>query len=125
MNATGVFAMALDEAHHVLFVGSRSPAKLIMINTLSGAEIAELSIPGDADDIFYDAGNGCVYISSGDGYITVVKEVAPNSFQLAQSIQTFPGARTSLLDARSGLYFLGVPQSQNASASVIVYRVGS
>jgi DNA-binding beta-propeller fold protein YncE len=124
-NATGVFPMAFDEAHHILFVGSRSPAKLIMINTLSGAEIAELAIPGDADDMFYDPGNGCVYVSSGDGYITAVKEVTPNSFRLAQSIQTFSGARTALLDARSGLYFLAVPQSQNASARVIVYHVGS
>jgi DNA-binding beta-propeller fold protein YncE len=123
-NGTGVFPMALDESHNVLFVGSRSPAKLIMINTLSGAEISELSIPGDADDMFYDAGNGCVYVSSGDGYITAVKEVAANSFQLAQSIQTFPGARTALLDARSGLYFLAVPQSQDASAMVVVYHVG-
>ncbi len=124
-NGTGVFPMALDEAHHVLFVGSRAPAKLIIINTLSGAEITELSIPGDADDIFYDAGNGCVFVSSGDGYVTAIREVATNSFQLAQSIRTFPGARTSLLDEGSGLYFLAVPQSQNASARVIVYHVGS
>jgi hypothetical protein len=124
-NASGVFAMALDEAHHVLFVGSRSPAKLIMINSLSGAEITELSIPGDADDVIYDAGNGCVFVSSGDGYVTAIKEVAPNSFQLAQSIPTFPGARTSLLDPGSGLYFVAVPQSQNVSARVIVYHVAS
>jgi YVTN family beta-propeller protein len=124
-NATGVFPMALDEAHHILFVGARSPAKLIMINTLSGAEISELSIPGDADDIFYDAGNGCIFVSSGTGYITAVKEASASSFHLAQSIQTFPGARTSLLDVKSGLYFLAVPQSQNSSAMVVVYHVGS
>ena len=125
MNATGVFPMAFDEAHHILFVGSRSPAKMIMINTLSGAEITEISIPGDADDMFFDARNGCVFVSSGDGYITAVKEVTPNSFRVAQSIQTYLGARTSLLDAKSGLYFLAVPQSQDASARVVVYRVGS
>jgi len=124
-NATGVFPMAFDEAHHVLFVGSRAPAKLIMVNTLTGAEITEVGIPGDADDMFFDAGNSCVFVSSGAGFITAVKEVAPNSFRLAQSIQTYPGARTSLLDASSGLYFLAVPQSQNASAMVVVYRVGS
>jgi DNA-binding beta-propeller fold protein YncE len=123
-NATGVFPMALDEAHHILFVGSRAPAKLIMIDTLTGAEVAELNVPGDADDIFYDAGNGCVFVSSGSGYVTAVKEITPSSFMVAQTIQTYPGARTSLLDARSGLYFLAVPQSQNASAMVIVYSVG-
>ena len=123
-NGTGVFPMALDEAHHLLFVGSRAPAKLIMVNTVSGAEVAELSIPGDADDMFYDAGNRCVFVSSGDGYITVVKEVAPDSFKLEQSIQTYPGARTSLLDARFGFYFVAVPQSQNDTARVLVYHVG-
>jgi hypothetical protein len=125
LNATGVFAMAFDEANHVLFVGSRAPAKMIMINTITGGEISEIAIPGDADDMFFDAVNGCVFVSSGAGYITAIKEVAPNSFRLAQSVQTYVGARTSLLDARSGLYFLAVPQSQDASAMVVVYRVGS
>lgn len=122
-NASGVFPMALDEAHHVLFVGARAPNKLIMINSQSGAEITELGIPTDADDAFYDPANGCVYVSSGAGYITAIKEVTPNSFHLAQSIQTYAGARTSLLDAKSGLYFVAVPQSQTAPASVIVYQV--
>jgi len=125
MNATGVFPMAFDESHHVLFVGSRSPAKLIMINTLTGTEVTEIGIPGDADDIFFDAANGCVFVSSGDGFVTAVKEVAPSSFRMVQSIPTYPGARTSLLDASSGLYFLAAPQSQDASAMVVVYRVGS
>ncbi len=124
INGTGVFAMTLDEAHNALFVASRSPSKLIMISTLTGAETAELSIPGDADDMFYDASNGCVFVSSGDGYITAVKEVVGKSLQLDQSLQTYQGGRTSLLDAKSGLYFLAVPASQNASAIVIVYRVG-
>jgi DNA-binding beta-propeller fold protein YncE len=124
-NATGVFPMALDEAHHLLFVGSRSPSKVIMINTLTGAETAELNIPGNADDISYDGTNGCLFVSSGDGYLTIAKEDGSSSLHLVQSIQTFSGARTSLLDEKLGLFFLAVPESQGASARIIVYRIGN
>lgn len=124
-NASAVYPMALDEGHHLLFVASRSPSQLIAINTSDGARIAAIAVPGDADDVFFDPNNDCVYVSSGDGAITVVKESSGNALVLVASLQTYPGARTSLLDASTGLYFLAVPQSGNSSAMVVVYRVGA
>jgi len=124
-NGTGIFPMALDSVHHLLFVGSRSPHELVVINAISGAEIARVSMPGDADDIFYDSANSWIYISSGQAYVTVVKEVGPNSYQLVQSIATYPGARTSFLDSKLHLYFLAAPQQQSQPARIIAYQVGS
>jgi len=124
-NASGVFPMALDSVHHLLFVGSRSPQDLVVINATSGAEAARVGMPGDVDDIFYDSGNGCIYVSSGQGYVTVVKETNPTSYQLVQSIATYAGARTSFLDSKLHLYFLAAPQQQSQPARIIAYQVGS
>jgi len=49
------FPMALDEAHRHLFVGCRSPARLLVLDTENGKTIAALKIVGDTDDLFYDA----------------------------------------------------------------------
>jgi len=124
-NASGVFPMALDSVHHLLFVGLRSPQDVAVINATSGAEVARVGMPGDVDDIFYDSGNGCIYVSSGQGFVTVLKENNPNSYQLVQRIATYPGARTSFLDTNRGVYFVASPQQQGQPARIIVYRVGS
>jgi YVTN family beta-propeller protein len=54
-DATENFPMALDEANHRLFVGTRSPAKLLILDTEAGEPITSLDSSGDADDIFYDS----------------------------------------------------------------------
>ena len=51
-NAQNNFPMALDEANHRLFVGTREPPKLMVFDTNSGRLISVLDIADDADDIF-------------------------------------------------------------------------
>src|SRR5215470_1965157 len=61
------FPLALDEAHHRLFVGFRKPAILMILDTESGKEIARVEVVGDADDLFYDAQRRRIYIAGGAG----------------------------------------------------------
>src|SRR5919107_1813609 len=65
-NVTENFPMALDEGNHRLFVGTRSPAKLLVFDTETGTQITSLDSSGDADDIFYDTHNKRIYVSGGD-----------------------------------------------------------
>jgi DNA-binding beta-propeller fold protein YncE len=51
-NTQNNFPMALDEANHRLFVGTREPPKLMVFDTNSGRLISVLDIADDADDIF-------------------------------------------------------------------------
>jgi hypothetical protein len=44
------YPMALDEAHHRLFIGCRTPARLLVIDTETGKQMAYLEIVGDTDD---------------------------------------------------------------------------
>src|SRR5262249_52332073 len=64
-SAYGNFPMALDEANHRLFVGCRSPATLVVLNTDSGDVITKFDISGDSDDVFYDRNHHRVYAICG------------------------------------------------------------
>src|SRR5262245_24263038 len=47
------FPMALDESHHRLFVGVRTPPMLLVIDAESGKEIARVQCVGDNVALFY------------------------------------------------------------------------
>ena len=49
-----VVALALDEIHHRLFGASRNPAMLIVLDTESGKQIAQLDGVEGIDDLWYD-----------------------------------------------------------------------
>lgn len=48
------YAMALDEADHRLFVVTRLPARLLVLDTEGGKIVQKLSAVGDCDDVFFD-----------------------------------------------------------------------
>lgn len=122
-NATGNYPMALDQTHGRLFVGTRSPAQLMVIDVGTGKTIATLSISSDPDDIYYDGANGCIYISSGSGYLTAVKQSDPFHYSVVKQLATSTNARTSLLIPDQGLYFVAAPATQNSPARIIEYKI--
>jgi len=71
VNATGNYPMAYDQTDGTILIGTRAPPLLVILNQM-GRQIANVSIPGDPDDVFYQPNTGCVYISSGEGFLTVV-----------------------------------------------------
>src|SRR5438132_8674737 len=50
------YPLAFDEADHRLFVVTRKPAQVVVMDSDSGATVASVSCVNDADDIYYDAG---------------------------------------------------------------------
>src|SRR5215208_4478348 len=87
-NAKENFPMALDEANHRLFIGTRSPAKLLVLDTDTGKVITSLDSSGDADDIFYDANNKRIYVSGGEGAISVFGQTDPDAYKLEGRVDT-------------------------------------
>ncbi len=121
--AANNFPMALDEADHRLFVVTRSPAKLLVLDTATGETVASLDAPGDADDVFYDAKAGRVYVSGGDGTIGVFQQKDPDTYALIGEVPTVEGARTSLFVPETGTLYLAVPRSGGqGEAEVRVYE---
>jgi WD40 repeat protein len=122
-NAQNNFPMALDEANHRLFVGTRDPPKLMVFDTNSGKTVSILDIANDADDIFYDAAKKRVYVSCGDGFINVFQQQDANHYNAIVSVTTAQGARTSLFVPELHRFYLAVPHVPDQESEIFVYEV--
>ena len=119
----GNYPMALDDTHKRLFVGCRLPARLVVLDTISGRTVASLSTIGDADDIFYDGGRGVVYVIGGEGAVEVFRQRDPDHYDLNGRISTAPGARTGLFVPALNRLFVAVPHRGRQLAGVLAYEV--
>lgn len=107
--AAANFPLALDEANHRLFVGCRSPAKLLVLNTDSGDVVTSIAISGDMDDVFYNPARHCLYAICGDGRIDLIDQVDRDSYRVTAHIDTAIGARTGLFVPELNSLFVAVP----------------
>jgi DNA-binding beta-propeller fold protein YncE len=120
-SAKSNFPMVLDEDHHRLFIGCRSPAKMLVLDAQTGATVSEVDCISDTDDLFYDAANKRVYISGGGGSITVVEQTDADHYQVVETIKTASGARTSFFSPDTGQLYLAVPHRGDQPAEIRVY----
>ena len=89
------FPMALDAAAGVIATVFRSPARLVLLDTRTGAVTTSLPTCGDADDVFFDPKRRRLYVSCGEGAVDVMQQDTAGDRLLAR-IRTQSGARTSL-----------------------------
>ena len=116
--------MALDEANHRLFVGTRDPPKLMVFDTNSGKVVSILDIAKDPDDIFYNAAKKQIYVSCGEGFVNVFQQQDANHYYAIASVPTALGARTSLFVPELHRFYLAVPYLANQESEILVYQVG-
>lgn len=121
------FPMALDEADHRLFVGTREPATLSVFDTTTGRMIASLPSVQDTDDLYYSAEHKRIYVPGGEGFIYVFQQNDPDHYTLLSKVPTTLGARTAGYFGRQGKgfdrFYLAIPARGNESAEVRVYTV--
>jgi hypothetical protein len=117
------FPMALDEPNHRLFIGCRTPARLVILETTKGSVVAEVGISGDADDLFYDTKRKRLYLSCGEGFINVIEQQDADTYKLLEKLPTSAGARTGLFVPELDLFCLAVPQRDDQHAEIRVYRL--
>jgi DNA-binding beta-propeller fold protein YncE len=120
-DAEANFPMALDEANHRLLIGCRKPAKVLVLDTESGKTVATIDCCGDADDLFYDASSRRIYVTGGEGRITVIQQTDADHYAVADSIPTAAGARTSYFDPGAARLYVAVPHRDAQAAEVRVY----
>ena len=128
LKVDGNFPMALNEAEHRLFIASRSPARMVVLDTITGHVVAELPCVQDSDDLYYDAARKRIYATGGEGYISVFQEKDPDHFDLLAKIPSAVGARTSGYFGKLGKkafdrLYVAVPSRAKQGAEVRIYTV--
>jgi DNA-binding beta-propeller fold protein YncE len=97
--------LALDEKHHILFAACHEPAVMAIVNAEDGKVITTLPIGKGVDGAGFNPHTMEAFSSQGDGTLTVIKENSPTSFEVEQTVQTKPGARTMTVDTKTDQIF--------------------
>lgn len=118
----GNVAMAFDEANHRLFVSTRNPGKLIVLNSDSGKVVAEQPSVGMVDDAAYNAKYKRIYLA-GDGYLDVFQQQDADHYSLLGRVQGSFRAKTGILVPELNRYYLAVPHHEGKDAEVRVYDI--
>lgn len=114
--------LLLEEEKH-LFVGCRSPAKLVVLDTDAGKEVLALELSGDVDELCLDEARARIYAACGAGAIDVFERRAPaNMWKRRAVLETASGARTALYSPARKQLFLAVPRSGERAAEIRVFE---
>ena len=131
------FPMALDSANHRIFIGSRLPPKLIMLDDRNGAKLAETPCPPDCDDVFFDSRARCILVigggnsangaggNGGDGAGSALALFAVDSRGSLERISTIPlppHARTGLFVPERQAVYVAVPPLSPPSCEIREYK---
>ena len=117
--------MALDEADHRLFVGTRNPGKLFVLNTDTGATVAMLDAPATSDGLFYDAARKRVYLPGGDGHLGVFQQVTPDLYAARPWIRSAIGAKSGIVVPQlDRLYLAASPGEHGKGGEILWFQLG-
>jgi DNA-binding beta-propeller fold protein YncE len=115
------YPMALDEDDHRLFVVTRRPPLLVVLNTDTGKELARVPVGGSCDDVYFDAERKRIYALGADGYISAIQQADPDHYSLIANIPTTVGVRTGIFFGTS--LYVGVPAAGLEPAQIWNYGV--
>lgn len=117
--------LAYDAGHQVLFVGCRTPSRLLVLDGNSGKEMADLPADGDADDLFYDDALHRVYLIAGTGAIDVYEIDSPSKVRSLGVTHTAARAKTGLFVPSQHALYVGVPGSAGKPSEIRMYSTAA
>jgi DNA-binding beta-propeller fold protein YncE len=117
--------MQYDEANHRLFVVTRTPSMLVVVNTDTGKEVTSLAVADCVDDLAYDPAHRRLYAiaGGGQGAINVIDQHDADHYQVSATVPTKPGAKTGRLVPELHLLFVGVPTKGKQEAQILVFEL--
>src|SRR6202790_1368886 len=115
-------AMAFDESDHRLFVVTRNPGKLIVLNSDTGKVVTSVPAVGMVDDMAYDGKQKRIYVA-GDQFVDVFYQKDADQYERVGRVPGSFRAKTGILVPALNRYYLAVPHHENREAEVRVYDV--
>src|SRR5258707_5301211 len=108
---------AFDESTSRLFIGTRTPAEMIVMDSKSGREVAHLPTAEGMDGVYFDAGRKRVYVSGGRdmpvGFLLVVQHKEVVHYETIGKIPTGERPATSFGSPDLIRYSVAVPAPMN------------
>jgi DNA-binding beta-propeller fold protein YncE len=113
--AEGATGMALDLAHHRLFLGANV---LTMMDSTKGKVLATVPVGPGVDAAAYDPTLDYAFASAGgDGTVTVAQPKSATELAVVQVLKTRPGSRTMTLDPKTHKLYLAAADYEAPAAA--------
>jgi len=117
---------AFDEKTHRLFIGTRTPPQMTVMDSQSGKEVAALPTVEGMDGVYFDAALKRIYVSGGRdegvGYVFVYQLKDADRYETLAKIPTRPGAGTSFWSPELGRYYVAAPAHDSEPAAILVFE---
>jgi YVTN family beta-propeller protein len=110
----GASGMAIDLAHHRLFLGCGNKL-MVMMDSATGKVLANVPIGDRVDANAFDPETQFAFASCGDGTVTIAHEDTPDKLTVVQTLKTEPRARTMALDPRTHRIYLASAKFEAAA----------
>jgi len=117
---------AFDEKTHRLFIGTRTPPQMIVIDSNSGKEVASLPTVEGMDGVYFNTAQKRVYVSGGRdndvGYVFAYQQKDADHYESIGKIATRPGAGTSFWSPELNRFYVGAPAHDTEEATILVFE---
>lgn len=97
--------LGFDVERHRLFSGCSNKI-MTVLDIGTGKIIGTIPIGEGVDGCGFDPVSKLAFSSNGEGTLTVVREAAPGTFEVAETVPTQRGARTMTIDPKTGNIYL-------------------
>jgi WD40 repeat protein len=117
---------AFDEKNHRLFIGTRTPPQMIVLDSSSGKEVAALPTVEGMDGVYFNEKQKRIYVSGGRdndvGYIFIYQQKDTDHYEAIGKIPTRSGAGTSFWSPQLNRFYVGAPASDKQEAAILVFE---
>jgi DNA-binding beta-propeller fold protein YncE len=76
------------------------------MNADDGKIIAAVPIGSGVDSAAWNPATNEVFVSTGDGKLTIIKETDPKTFEVEQTVPTLQGGKTCAIDTKTGQVYV-------------------
>ncbi len=111
---------AFDEANHRLFMVTRKPGMILVLDSRTGATLASFGAPLRVDQIVWDEARHRAYAMGGEGWISIIEEQGPDHFVELPRLITAPGAKTGILVPERNELFVAVSPGENKTMAQVL-----
>jgi DNA-binding beta-propeller fold protein YncE len=115
-------SMSFDEDAHRLFLGTRVPGKLVVLDSDSGKVVTSYPAAAMIDDMAFDGASKRIYFA-GTEFLDVFHETNADHYERIGHIATSFRAKTGVLVPELKRYYLAVPHHDKQVAELRVYEV--
>jgi hypothetical protein len=118
-----IFPMAFDEKDQRVFIASRNPPALVVLDSKSGKVVTSVEAPDGSDDLWYDAARKRIYMSAVEGVVGIFEQRDADHYSLIAKVPSVPGSATSYFAPALNRLFVPAPPFGGQPGQVLVYEV--